>query len=118
VAQLAEQGGLVPKSHSVVAAVGEVYAIAHEKVKMDMSFESGPKRLHGHDDARSSLLFLVSTASMTADLGSHPTPDDAVNQPAYLSMQASVALEAFAQSHLLGQGHDQMAVVRFGQFLG
>jgi len=85
---------------------------------VNVGLESGPERLYRHDNARSIVLFLFSTASMAADLGRHPPADDAVDQARDLPVQAGVALETLAQAHSFRQSDDEMAVVTFGELLG
>ena len=41
-----------------------------------------------------------------------------MNKSPDLAVQAGVQLETLAQTHLFGQGHDQVSVVSVGQFFG
>ena len=118
VTQLAKQGGLVPLPQRVVAAVGKPDTIGDEDVIVDVGLESGPKRLHGHDNPRSGFLTLVSSVSVASDLGGGPAGEDSVDDPAYLAVEPGVELKAFAQTHLLGKRDHQLAVVDFRLLLG
>lgn len=85
-----------------VTAVGKVNSVTHEDMEVDVAFQARAKRLHRHNNAGPSPLFFLAAVSMATYLRRHPTPDDAVHEAAYLPMQASVKLEPFAQTHLLG----------------
>jgi len=90
VAQLAEQGGLVPVPQRVIGAVGEPDAIGDENVLVDVGLEPRTKGLHRHDHPRSGFLALVSSVSVTSDLGGGPASKDSVDEPSYLAMQSGV----------------------------